>query len=161
MRNSYCKFKTGLALFLASGMTVLGADAGDWANVEALRRGDRIGIVQADQKRVEGRLESASGSAIVLQDSGASIGRENVVRVYRLGMSKKKRMLIGAAIGLGAGAVVAATVSQRLNNEGVFSGSSGGAVAAGTVAGSAGIGLAIGGLSGSGQHTVYQRKAGN
>lgn len=149
-----------LAALLA--LPALGADTNtDWTHVETLHRGTRIGVVQADQKRVEGRFDSATASAIALDSGGMlSIEKDNVIRVYKSGTSRKKRMLIGAAVGLAAGATVAVTVSPRLNNEGFFGGANGGAGAVAAVGGGAGIGLAVGGLSGNGYQTIYQKQGG-
>ncbi|MBY0502582.1 MAG: hypothetical protein K2X03_01645 [Bryobacteraceae bacterium] len=142
-------------------LTAQAAENSNWTNVEALRHGDRIGVVQADQKRIEGRFDSANVSTLVLESQGLiSIPQDRVIRVYKIGMSRKKRMVIGGAVGLAAGAAVAATVSRRLNNEGFFAGSNGGAGTAAAVGGGAGIGLAVGSFTGNGYKTIYQRQGG-
>lgn len=157
--NTATQLKVMLAAALA--LAAQAAEINDWANVQALRHGDRIGVVQMDQKRVEGRFDSANASTLVLESHGMiSIRQDNVIHVYKVGMSRKKRMLIGGAIGLAAGAAVAGAVAGRLNNEGFFAGSNGGAGAVAAVGGGAGIGVAIGGITGSGYKTIYQKQGG-
>ena len=57
---------------------------GAWEDVVALHKGDRVGVVQSDKKRIEGRFDSATGSTITLEENGAiqSLSRDQVVRVY-------------------------------------------------------------------------------
>lgn len=129
-------------------------DAGQWSNVQTLRKGDRIGIIQANQKRVEGRFESATDSRITLQaDREISLEKSEVVRVYK--PARHGRVfgaVLGGAIGLAAGGVMDGTVGQRFRNEGD-------SPAKGLVtAGGAAIGVGIGAASTGGYHTVYRRK---
>lgn len=154
------KYTNQLAVTLAAALTfgAYGAEKNDWANVEALHRGARIGVVEVGLKRVEGRFAGADGTAIRLESGGVTaIRQENVVRVYRIGMSRQKRMLIGAAVGLAAGATIAAGVGSGSNGEGIFAG---GAAPGAAVAGGAGIGIAVGSLTGSGYQTIYQKQGG-
>jgi hypothetical protein len=144
-----------MAAFAAPGWCT---GKGDWTNVYALHRGNRIGVVHTDHKVLEGRFEGATGSTLVLEGHGfISVEKDRIVRVYKIGMSRKKRIVIGAAVGLAAGAVAAATISKRLNNEGFFAGPGGGAGAVAAIAGGGGIGIAIGSLSGNGQTTIYRK----
>jgi hypothetical protein len=124
-----------------------------WDNLRELRRGQRIGVVQSDLTLVEGRFEAFSGSAISLRaDREILVEKDKVIRVYRRPRgSRGLRALIGGAIGIAAGIVLTATVGDRYRNEGQD-------IPAGLwVAGGAGIGAAVGALTGGGYKTVYQR----
>lgn len=149
-----------LSAILVAG-PLSGSDDGDWARVQAMRRGEPVGVVRTDHTRLDGRFASASGETIELIGPGTvTIRREDVVRIYRPGSSRKKRMWIGAAVGLAAGAAVAAGVAGGSNGEGPFGGPAGGAAAVGAVAGGAGIGFAVGSLGG-GYQTIYRKQKGN
>ncbi len=129
----------------------LGADLQDWKNLGELRPGDRVGMVQTDMKRVEGVFGAADDSGITVD--GKRVAKDQVVRVYRrAGMSRATRTVIGAAVGVGVGALMAETVGRYLQNEsngpekGVWYGVG------------VGAGAGVGALSGSGYKTVYQRR---
>ncbi len=131
----------------------LAQDSGQWSSVQALRKGDRVGVIQADQKRVEGRFESATESRITLQgDQMVSVEKMDVVRVYR--PAKHGRAfgaILGGAIGVAGGAVVDGTFGQYLRNEG--HGPSAGVITAIGGGAGAGIGAAVTG----GYKTVYRK----
>lgn len=134
-------------------MTVLAAGAlgaQDWSGVQALRKGDRIGVIQANQKRVEGRFESATDSRITLE--GISLEKAEVVRVYR--PARRRRLfgaVVGGAIGVACGGIMDGTLGQRFRNEG-DSPAKGVLTAAG-----AGVGVGIGVAVTGGYRTVYRR----
>ncbi len=138
-----------LAALLTAG--VLGAQ--DWSGVQALRKGDRIGVIQANQKRVEGRFESATDSRITLQaDQAISLEKADVVRVYKT--PRHGRLfgaVVGGVVGVGLGAIVDGTLGLRFRNEG--QGPDRGVI---TAAG-AGVGAGIGAAVTGGYRTVYQR----
>ncbi len=149
------------ALLVLAGTFValpaMAADSSQWTSLESLRPGDRVGVIQANQKRIEGRFQSVSNSQITLDTGGSvSIAKADVVRVYRRGLSRRKKILIGAAAGLAAGAIIAAGLAQGSNHEGFFS--YGGSTAL-SVAGGAGAGAGIGALTGSGYKTIYRAPA--
>jgi hypothetical protein len=57
-------------------------DSGQWSSVQALRSGDRVGVIQTDQKRLEGRFESATETTITLQTGqSVTVEKANVMRV--------------------------------------------------------------------------------
>jgi len=147
--------RTAAALILAAAITfpALAADPAQWANLGELRRGQRIGVVQTDQKRIEGRFEAFTDSAISLRADGEIVvAKEKVVRVYRRPRANRGvRALIGGAIGAAAGILLTNTVGDRFRNEGQD-------VPVGLwVGGGAGIGAGIGALTGGGYKTIYQQ----
>jgi hypothetical protein len=138
------------ALVLLVAMCAGAADTSQWSGVRELKKGDRVGIVQTDMKRVEGRLDSASDDAITVD--GVTVPKDRVVRVYRRPrMNRAVRVLIGAGIGAAAGGLVDGTFGAYLRNE--SHGPDAGLITGLSVAGGAGIGAA----SGGGYKTVYQR----
>ncbi|GEM_PF-6206367 len=143
-----------IAVLIPAGM--FGAENDQWSNVQTLRRGDRIGVIQANHKRIEGQFNGAGDAGILID--AITVAKGDVVRVYRRqGMSRTKRALIGAAIGAVAGGVASASITARSNDEGWFGGDWAGAAAAVTAAGGAGVGAGIAALTGSGYKTIYQK----
>ena len=142
-----------LGLALLPGLS--GAAASDWATLQALKPGQMIGIIQSDQKRVEGPLEQVTESAITLRTGGeVTVPKENVIRVYRKPRANRLlRVAIGAAIGVAAGAILSGTAGERFRNEGQD------VPAAAWIGGGAGMGAGVGALTGGGYQTLYQRSA--
>jgi hypothetical protein len=130
-----------------------GADSAQWSSVRELKKGDRIGVIQTDMKRVEGRFESASDDGItVAGDVIVTVPKDKVARVYRRPrLNRVARVVVGGAIGAAGGAVVDGTFGQYLRNEG--HGPDAGVITGLSAAGGAGIGAA----SGGGYATVYRR----
>lgn len=128
-------------------------DNSQWTNLEVLKPGQRIGIVQSNLKRVEGRFERFTESAITLRaDQEITVPQENVIRVYRKPRANRTlRAILGAGIGVAGGAILSATAGERFRNEGRD-------VPAGAIiGGGAGIGAGLGALSGGGYQTIYRR----
>lgn len=133
-------------------MQAIAEDLSQWSNLGALHRGDRIGIVQLSQKRIEGWFVRSTDDAITIQaDQEVTVARQDVVRVYRRPRLRRiHRILIGSAAGVAAGGILTATVGERFRNEGAD-------VPTGAwVGGGAAIGAAIGALSGGGYHEIYR-----
>ncbi len=147
-----------IALSIILAAPAFAADLSQWNNLRALQRGDRIRIVQTNQTALEGRFDSVNDAAITIETSGPTrIAKSDVMRVLRRkGMSRKKRTLIGAAVGIGGGAIAAAALGASSNNEGWFAGPAGGIMTVITVGGGALVGTTIGAFSGGGYKTVYR-----
>jgi hypothetical protein len=125
----------------------------DWENVTSLKPGEKVGVIQTNQKRVEGRFQFATESGITIRaDREITVPKTEVVRVYRHGgHSRTTKALIGAAIGVAAGGILYGTVGDRFRNEGQD-------VSAGLwIGGGAGIGAGIGALLGGHDQTLYRR----
>ncbi|MCX6610745.1 MAG: hypothetical protein NTW74_07815, partial [Acidobacteria bacterium] len=112
------------------------------------------GIVQMNQKRVLGRFEGVSDAGISVD--GATVAKDQVARVYRpAGMSRTKRILVGAGVGLAVGVVLTQTIGKRFENDG---GNFGGIPNEGWYPICIGAGAGLGALTGNGYVTVYQRR---
>ncbi len=149
------KFSVGYVglLLLTLAHAGFAADVGDWGGVRALGKGDRVGVIQMNSKRVEGRFDSATDTNITIQaDQPLTLEKSDVARVYR--PAKHGRvfgLVLGGAIGVAAGGIVDGTVGRFFRNEG-------GSPAAGVITaigGAAGAGL--GAAATGGYRTVYQR----
>ena len=150
------RYRAWIVAIAAALLTAAAGEAQEsaqWSNVQSLRKGDRIGVIQANQKRVEGRFESATDSRITLRaDQEISIEKTDVVRVYK--PARHGRIFgaaVGGAIGVAVGGVLDGTVGQRFRNEG-DSPQRGLLTAAG-----AGVGVGIGAAASGGHRTVYRR----
>ncbi len=139
------------ALAMAVLPTVAG-DAGQWNRVRRLHAGTRVAIDLSDQRRVEGRFARASEADLTYQASREiTVSRDDIIRVSRRPrLSRTVRTLLGAAIGLGGGAIVNATLGARFANEGRD-------ITAVTLGGGVAIGAGIGAIAGSGYKIIYQR----
>jgi hypothetical protein len=150
---------TGRTLVFAFVLALLenpmAANDDDWMNLNSLRRGDKIGVIQLNRQRIEGRFQEANESAILIRaDREVTISRPHVIRVYRQsGHSRTTKALIGSAIGVAAGAILNGTLGARFRNE------SGDFPAGASIGGAAAVGAGIGALTGSGCKTIYQRTA--
>jgi hypothetical protein len=142
-----------IAVLLLAPQAGFAQDASQWSRVQSLRKGDRVGVIQADRKRVEGRFESATDARITLQaDQLITLEKAEVVRVYRPARhSRVFGVVLGGVIGVAAGGGMDGTLGQRFRNEGESPAQ--GLMTAGGGAVGAGIGAAVTG----GYRTVYQR----
>jgi hypothetical protein len=140
-------------ILLAAAAQIGAQDTSQWSSVQALRKGDRVGVIQADRKRVVGRFESATDARITIQaDQLITLEKSEVVRVYRPARhSRVFGVVLGAAIGVAAGGVTDGTLGQYFRNE--SDGPARGLITAVGGAAGAGIGAAATGW----YRTVYQR----
>jgi hypothetical protein len=144
-----------MMLMLCAAVSMLAAGENDWGNLQSLKPGDRVGVIQTNQKRVEGRFQSFSDSGITLQDGVATIAKADVVRVYHRPRTRRLvRTVIGAGIGTVAGIITYETAGDRFRNEGTLTAADGFA----WIGGGAGLGAGIGAATGGGYRTVYRSK---
>jgi len=124
-----------------------------WDNLKQLRAGQKIEVVDTSMKSFRGPFVSVSEEAITLQvgKSQESIERSKVVRVSVRDTSHRARnMLIGAAVGVGAGLAITLPLEIQQSNEG----NSLGGTMAGVTAALAGAGLGVGAMPGN--RTIYR-----
>ena len=82
-----------------------------WANLNGLKAGQKIQVVEISSKKQTGTFENVSDSAIVFRDATgeASVQKQDVRSVKLLKSNHRLRnTLIGAGVGAGAGAGIAA-----------------------------------------------------
>ncbi|HEY7336086.1 MAG TPA: hypothetical protein VH639_14450 [Bryobacteraceae bacterium] len=142
-----------LGVFALLALQALGAaKEDDWTNLNSLKSGDRIRVIQSSRQTIEGRFQQANDSGITIHvDREITVPRPDVVRVYRhSGRKKTTKILIGAGIGIAAGAILTGTLGDRFRNEGQD------VPGALWIAGGAGIGAGIGALLGGNYTTVYR-----
>ena len=145
-----------LLLFLIPVFGMAQSAKESWDNLKQLRPGQKIEVVDKSMKSFGGHFVSVSEEAITLQvgKSQESIERAKVVRVTVRDTSHRKRnMLIGTAIGAGAGLAIAIPIAAICSNEGNCRDTS----LAGAALAVAGFGAAGAGLGAiPGNRTVYR-----
>jgi hypothetical protein len=153
-----------LAPALASGQTVnapdrlwavqpqAAADETGWSNLQQLRVGQKIEVVDTNLKKYKGTFLSFSDEAISLRVGKDEVGvqRPHVLRVSVQGGGRWKNALTGMVIGAGAGLLLGAIVDSNDDLD-----SSNGKIFAPLVFGGVGAGL---GSIFPGFHTVYRAK---
>jgi hypothetical protein len=88
----------------------------NWDNLKGLAPGDDIRIVLNDAKSYGAKFQSVSDAAIVVRllTGEQTFTRESVLRVSTKGQSHRLRnAALGAAIGVGLGAILAASTSRN------------------------------------------------
>ena len=142
-----------LAFLLLAPALTLSQSAGDsWDNLQQLKPGQKIQVVDKEMRTFRGEFVSFADETITLREKSGeqSVERVKVVRVSVRDTSHRTRnMLLGAAIG--GGIAVAATVVPLIANSN--EGNSCGVCVAGIAAGIGG-GAAIGAIPGN--RTVYR-----
>jgi len=141
-----------LLMLLMVPATAAAAEA-QWENLESLRKGQHVDVVQMDLKSFRGDFLSVSGEAIRIRvkKEERAIARDQVFRVsVRTASGRGRHALIGVAIGAGLGAAVGA---------GLLYGTGGSDFAGAIVGATTGIGAATGvglGAAFPGYSTVYR-----
>jgi hypothetical protein len=102
-----------LVLFLGLP-TALGAQTqqGSWSNLERLKAGQRIEVIESTLKRHAGNFVAVTSELLTLRENGSAVPvkREDVVRVSTSSGPKRGEhavigLVVGGAIGAGIGAV--------------------------------------------------------
>jgi hypothetical protein len=91
-----------------------------WENLQQLRPGQKIEVVDMQLKSRQGTFASYSAEAISLRvkNNEVTVPRADVLRVSSREDSKRARnMLIGLAIGAGVGVAIGAAMDARVNYE--------------------------------------------
>ena len=127
----------------------------DWSAVQTLSPGQKIVVRTKDGDRLTGRFDSANDLLINFTDSGrkVSLTRESIRRVQLdRGNSRGKGILVGAAIGAGAGFAVGSFLYFPFRDDMV------GAVVPVSAALGTAIGAGVGAATGRGNRneTVYE-----
>ena len=142
-------------LLLVPGIGFAGSSPNDWDNLKQLRPGQKIEVVDSSMKTVQGAFVAVSEEAISLRvgKSEESVVRAKVVRVSVRDTSHRTRnMIIGAAVGAGAGLAIMIPLEIQQSNEG----NSLAGPLAGVTAGLAGAGLGLGAIPGN--RTIYRAR---
>lgn len=98
----------------------LAADPQDWGGLSQIGKGEKVQIVKRDLKTVNGRFESFSQDAVVVNRKGSSIAvpRLDVHRVTISGRSKRLRnLVIGAAAGAGTGLLIGQIITRERHDD--------------------------------------------
>ena len=141
-----------LVLF-ALGIAVAAGPEAAWDRVAALPPGTRVEVIHGSLKRLQGQVVRSSPADITVQGSAnpETVAKADVVRVSTMEKSRRKRALLGLAIGAAAGAAVfvasanAGDVDIRRDLIAGAGGAAGG-----------GVGALVGAATG-GPKTIYRR----
>jgi len=97
-----------LLMAVTVGASFAAEPKSDWAALNTLAPGDQIKIYRYSEKTLRGRFVSHSADEVTLEtkSGGMSVQRDEVWRVSRRG---KRKLLLGALIGAGAGALAMIT----------------------------------------------------
>lgn len=123
-----------------------------WENLNQLRRGTKVQVVEQSLKSTSGKFLSFSEEDLTLEVQGKEviIARPQVYRVSISGKNRKRNTLIGTGVGAAVGTGIAVAILER---EPGFRGA-----AAGAVAGWVGVGAGVGALMPAARE-VYRAEA--
>jgi hypothetical protein len=131
-----------LLLFLGTpGAVIAQTTHGSWSNLNSLRSGQGIDVIESSMKHHAGEFVSVTDELLTLKEKGSdvSVKREDVVRVSTSSGAKRgEHALIGLVIGAAVGAGIGAASGSK---NGFLGGSSRGITAL--------VGLVIGAPSGA------------
>ncbi len=89
----------------------------NWDKLKSLTPGQQIRIVTNDVRSYEGGFESLTNEAITLRLASGeqTLAREDILRISEAGRNPQGRnMLLGTAVGAGAGLVIGAAINNRI-----------------------------------------------
>ena len=105
--------KALLVIFVGAGLMYA---QDPWARVQFLPAGEQVRVETASQKHT-GQLVNVSEDSVRVDT--ITVPRSKITRVYARSASHRKRnTIIGAAIGVGIGVAMYATLGRLLGNEG-------------------------------------------
>jgi hypothetical protein len=144
-----------VAILLAAVVAVpaIAADNQEWGQLNSVKPGQRIGVVQTDGKKLEGTFAGVTDADITITAGQVvKVPKDKVVRVYRRPrLTRIWHTAIGAGAGVVLGAVLNGTVGQYFRNEGHDTSP------AVWIGAGAALGAGLGAASGGGDHTLYRR----
>jgi len=101
-----------IAIALALSLQARDAGKSSWANVENLRPGSKLTVIQIDGHREKGRFRQAPEQAITIRTRRGEVEISRA-RVVKITSPSKLRRLRNAGIGAGAGAGFGALVASK------------------------------------------------
>ena len=149
-----------LSLTLSGALAAKEPDEQSWENLKQLRVGEKIQVVQMNIKSFQGTFAGFSEEAISLRvkQSEVAVPRADVLRVSSLDRGKRKRnILLGLAIGAGAGMLAGGGVVSAVGLFDEGTGYKPMAIILGSLAAGAAAGGAVG--ASSGYRTIYRANA--
>ena len=108
--------ETLLVLLLIPGFGWAQSSQNNWDNLKRLAPGDDIRIVLNDKKSYKAEFQSVTDEAVVVRLAAGdqAFDRQSVLRVSTQGKSHRlKNAALGTAIGVGLGAILAASTSRN------------------------------------------------
>lgn len=100
-----------LVLFLGLPAALAQTQQGSWSNLERLKAGQRIEVIESTMKRHAGNFVTVTSDLLTLRENGSDVPvkREDVVRVSTSSGPKRGEhaligLVVGGAIGAGIGA---------------------------------------------------------
>ena len=145
-----------ICILATSVVSLAQSNSASWQNLNSLRAGQSIQVVDVSSKKHSGVFVSASDAAIVLTETSGerTLQKENVRSVKLMkNRHRLRNTLIGAGVGAGAGAGITAGAWESHG----FLGGKGAGAAVGAVIG--GLGGAIVGAVLPSHDTIYSVKS--
>lgn len=108
-----------ILLLVPSTATAQPADS--WQNLQQLRKGRKVEIVDMKLKKLLGKFVSVNDTAITFHDEQGeqTLPREQVFRVsVQAGTKRLRHAAIGAAVGAAAGLITGALIDRSFSEEG-------------------------------------------
>jgi hypothetical protein len=119
--NPRLRFLRGCAALLISACACHAQQKDDWQRLSSVPTGAPLIVRDKDSGTRNGEFRSWSADTLALEIRGSEVrvARDRVLEVQsRRDSHRLRNALIGAAIGIAAGAVLNGTLGERLRNEG-------------------------------------------